>query len=481
MSKKEKIHKAKLDDLNISSSTYDEMKFIDDWLSYMNTNDHEKIQTMSFNEKIYDDDSSFSSVMHFYLGDKTNDYFSDDDAIESISMENNFKQEENESQVESIDLCDMSNLANTKTALSKLEFEEINSDFEENDSVKQKNVINVSHLNSKKSINSNSCLNIADTSKENNSKNKIILSDLKSEESTIMKNSNEKNKKNVFVKNVKLINKQPSQDVKINKTVINSKIVVDKLKESPPKINMNISDIEKTCERNFDLSVSNFAYNRDLDKNKNYFTKRSNNDIPLRRFVIETEEVSVKINETNKLCDLRSKIVVGKLSKRNTKGYFNYNWFTLRETFFNCYNGKFKKIDANNVPLERNGDIIHPDDKNCFLTKKYTIDLLQAKIFLSKKRGKRDIFTCYSESFPAEIDMVDVTNMTILNVQKINSEYKISLRNECGVFDITSNCLNFCLKSNDGYRFYKLENIDEFLKWMIAFKFRLGKIQLRIG
>lgn len=473
---KKKIQKVKLDDVIISSSTYDEMKFIDDWISYIKTNDYDKIPIKSLNEKVYDDDSSFSSVMNFYMDEKPNTYVSDDDGIESISMENNVKQEDNESQIESVDLCDMSNIANAKSALSKLECEDLNSDTEEKTECLNNNNLSHTLFSSRESISSN--IIKKKPSEKSEIRNDTIIPDEKINANVSKKTNTEKN---VILKNVKLVNKQPTKNVNVVKTIIDSKVVIDKYKDSPQNTNLNFSEIEKTCERNFDLSVSTFAYGKNLDKTSNFFMKRSNSDIPLRRFVIETEEVMVKLNETDKLCDLRSKIIAGKLSKRNTKGYFNYNWFTLRETFFNCYNGKSKKIDANNVPLERNGDIIHPDDKNSFLTKKYTIDLLQAKIFLSKKRGKKDIFTCYSEGFPAEIDMVDITNMTILNVQKMNTEYKIFLRNECGVFDITLNCLNFCLKSNDGYRFYKLEKIDEFLKWMIAFKFRLGKIQLRIG
>jgi hypothetical protein len=66
----------KIGDTIINSSTYDEMKFFDDWISYMKANETtlNKVETNCdgshpFSENIVDEHSSFSSVINLCNGE----------------------------------------------------------------------------------------------------------------------------------------------------------------------------------------------------------------------------------------------------------------------------------------------------------------------------------------------------------------------------------------------------------------------------
>lgn len=477
------INELKVEETIINSSTYDEMKFIDDWILYMKESKLD--DSHPFSEHIYDDDSSFSSIMNFYLTDDDKYLSSSEETLENTVCLNssdikndqirNIKLLKNrEDNLEDVDLCHKENLVNSSINLSNI-CEEFNDSSTYDSNIKIEKNLSYSDLNLNNSINEES-----DT-RSYKSKNYSV------ESVSFTRNSSTSSPKINYQERFpeKKISQEKITSYKINTTVINSTIFMNKL--NPQKtIRKAIRQVSFSSSSNEDHLQNNgtmktYDLISEAEKRTIQQNKRSGGDIPLRKFVIETDNIVIHMNDVLKLTDLRNRTIIGKLSKRSTKGYYTENWVTLRENLFSCYNSKFNKITSTTIPNERNGDIENPEDPNTFLTRKYSIDILQSRLYLCKKKGKSGFFTCYSEDIPAETDLVDITNLVIHSIDESSFGYKVSLQKDNYRAEITLNCLNFGIKTNDGYRFFKLNNVGEFLKWIIAFKFRLGQISLNIG
>lgn len=468
----------KLEEAIINSSTYDEMKFIDDWISYMKESKLD--DSHPFTEKMYDEDSSFSSIMKFYLSDDEKYLSSSEETIENtvclnssetkndqirnINLVRNYKDD-----LDDVDLCHKTNLVDSSIDVSNI-YNDFNDLSTSDNSIKNVKLLSQSNLNLNPEI--------LQESKEILGKS-YITKNYSVESVSFPRNCSTSSSK-INYEDKKLVQDKKSS-YKINTTVINSTIFMNKLnlQKTTRQVSSSSSSNEDSLQNNGAMKTYDLiseAKKRTIQQNK-----RSGGDIPLRKFVIETDNIVIPMANVLKLTDLRNRTIIGKLSKRSTKGYYTENWVTLRENLFSCYNSQLNKITSTIIPNERNGDIENPEDPSTFLTRKYSIDLLQSRIYLCKKKGKSGIFTCYSENIPAETDLVDITNLVIYSIDETTFGYKVSLQKDNYRAEIILNCLNFGIKTNDGYRFFRLDNVGEFLKWIIAFKFRLGQISLNIG
>ncbi|KAK6089317.1 hypothetical protein P3W45_001725 [Vairimorpha bombi] len=484
------INDLKVEETIINSSTYDEMKFIDDWILYMKESKLD--DSHPFSEHIYDEDSSFSSIMNFYLTDDDKYLSSSEETIENAIClnsseikniklvkncdDNNIDNLDNNiDNLDDIDLCHKTNLVDSSIDISNI-CEDFNESSTCDSNIKMKT--NLSYNDLDKLIEEE---NDATMRRSYTSKNYSV------ESVSFTRNSSTSSPKINYQERFpeKKVIRDKKSSYKINTTVINSTIFMNKLnpqkaiRNAIRQVSFSSSSNEDSLQNNG--SMKTYDLISEAEKRTIQQNKRSGGDIPLRKFVIETDNVVIPMNDVLKLTDLRNRTIIGKLSKRSTKGYYTENWVTLRENLFSCYNRQVNKITSTNIPNERNGDIENPEDRNTFLTRKYSIDLLQSRLYLCKKKGKSGIFTCYSENIPAETDLVDITNLVIHSIDESAFGYKVSLQKNNYRAEITLNCLNFGIKTNDGYRFFKLDNVGEFLKWIIAFKFRLGQISLNIG
>lgn len=200
-----------------------------------------------------------------------------------------------------------------------------------------------------------------------------------------------------------------------------------------------------------------------------------------RRFVIDKDENYMSIEDAFKLNEFRTKSLMGKIHKKGGNGRYQHNWFTLREGFFTCYGGKRWKVTNQNIPSDRDGDLRDPADASCFFKKKYTLDLLSTTIYLVKPTG---CFGClrWQPSFSVDENLVDITDdMKIVNVTQVRSHFMVSLKKDLVKTEMRMKTLDFALRSQDGLYFYRCSDVNSFLRWIVAFAFRQGRITCNIG
>lgn len=382
--------------------SYDEIKYIDEWISYMKDCNYSK-QTVTSSEQ--DEESSFSSLMNFYLSSENKYLESTDDLKNEIVNHRELKLikcDEMSSDNESIDLCQKGNLVDSDLKLSNSE-EETSRPIE----------------------------------------NSIKIDEIE------------------------------SRPFKVQITRIETPIPIIKPNYKKSLIN-NYYNEEALSNQTFGLISQ--AKNRTIQQNK-----RSESDIPLRKFVIETEESIINIKDILKFSDMKNKIIVGKVKKMSSKGYFTENWISLRESFMSCYNSKSHKKSSTCLMNEKNGDLEHPEDPTCFLTKKYTIDLLSSQVFICKNKKKGGLLSCYSISNPDEDDLVDLSDKIIVDIKKSIKGYIFYLKKDSKILEVPAETLNFQIKTVDGYRFFTIDDLTEYIAWNVIYRFRINQIFLNIG
>lgn len=204
-----------------------------------------------------------------------------------------------------------------------------------------------------------------------------------------------------------------------------------------------------------------------------------NGDMQLRKFVVDQEERYLKIEEVIKLNDLKYRNLMGKIYKKGGNGKYQYNWFTLKKNFFTCYNGKGIKANSDTFPSDRDWDFKDPEDETLFFKRKYTIDLLNAGIYLVKQPV---YMGCIRWGSNPDEDLIDITEDTkIIRITPVKNHFLISLKKNLVKTEIKMSTLDFALKANGETYFYRSEDMDGFLGWMVAFAFRQGRIKCNIG
>lgn len=200
-----------------------------------------------------------------------------------------------------------------------------------------------------------------------------------------------------------------------------------------------------------------------------------------RRFVIDKEEEYLRIEDATGLKDLKNRSLVGKIHKKGGNGRYQHNWFTLRENFLTCYNGRRHRMSEQECLSERDGDLRDPVDATFFFKKKYTLDLTNTKMYLVKQPG---ILSCmpWRQSFDVDDGLIDITDeMKIVRITPTCGHFTVQLQNGAVETNVKTRTLDFALRSHDGIYFYRSKDIDSFLNWMIAFAFRQGRIICDIG
>lgn len=459
----------------LKSSNYDEIQYIDEWIDYMK--DYSQSSSLLLSSE-HDEESSFSSIMNFYLSGEEKYLLSSEDLKCDLSHREEKRElkmvnyEEESEDFESVDLCSKENLVDSnamnncsdeldKLSINSDDFDKLSICSENSDklSICSENTNDLKIIKEESESQNTNCKQLTNLDKQNS----IILEDV---ELINLNKYNEYTSPVRIEKNIK--------PFKVQITRIETPVMITKNKQSKPLLSQYFSEDSSSPNKTFGLISE--AKNRTIQQNK-----RTESGVPLRKFVIETDQSVINIKDILKLNDLKNRTIIGQILKRSSKGYYTENWVSLRETFFTCYNSKPHKKSSSCVMNERNGDIEHPLDSSQFLTRKYSIDLLYSKLYVSKNRGKSSIFSCFSEAIPAEEDLVDITDVVVTNVKESTMGYTLTLKKEDRNAEINLNCLNFALKTNDGYRFFKVKNLTEYLTWNVAYRFRKNQVSLNIG
>lgn len=200
--------------------------------------------------------------------------------------------------------------------------------------------------------------------------------------------------------------------------------------------------------------------------------------MPRQKFVIDQEEVFLKIEEVIKLNDLKHRNLIGKIHKKGRNSRYQSNWFTLRKNFFTCYSRKGWRMVPGAL-LENDGNLKDPEQDMFFLKRKYTLDLLYTKIYLL---NKKKWYGCIRANPWAEEELIDITEDTkIMKIIPMKKYFVVVLKKNLVKTQIRMKELSFMLKSGDATHIYKSKCIDTFLGWIVAFAFRQGRITCNIG
>ncbi|ADM12104.1 uncharacterized protein Eint_081720 [Encephalitozoon intestinalis ATCC 50506] len=291
-------------------------------------------------------------------------------------------------------------------------------------------------------------------------------------------------------------------DIKINKVYVESRIHIRKENGKDIREKRNIikgerereggketivfndyvsSGWESGSESSSDIAAKEKAFKviKEAERRATGKDLLCNADMQLRKFVVDQEERYLRIEKVMKLNDLKYKNLMGKIYKKGKNGKYQYNWFTLKKNFFTCYNGKGTKTTSEDFPYEKEWDFKNPEDEDFFFKRKYTIDLLNAGVYLVKHPV---CIGCVKWGCGTDEDLIDISEDTkIMRITPAKSHFLISLKKNLVKTEIKMTTLDFALKANGETYFYRMKDLDGFLGWLVAFAFRQGKIKCNIG
>ncbi|KAM0674102.1 hypothetical protein GVAV_002622 [Gurleya vavrai] len=246
------------------------------------------------------------------------------------------------------------------------------------------------------------------------------------------------------------------------------------------KMENNFEDLPSADQKQKIQNIKVLAEER-IDNKSSYYNYVAKSPKYIKRFVISNKDKVNYIDDIVAINDLKFNIILGKIYKRGNNELFQNNWFQLQNTTLSCFNGSKQKITEENVPNERNGDIVCPNDKSCFLTKKYSINLKVAQIFLVLCPKERNIIlakmNCRIFNKKKDEEMVNLANRNIKNVVKLGDTYKVYIKNQDDTETIYSiPRLELSIKNNDECYHLRFDNIGRFLKWILAIDLRQQKV-----
>lgn len=216
--------------------------------------------------------------------------------------------------------------------------------------------------------------------------------------------------------------------------------------------------------------------NTKLLEKKKKVTDENNIENKLKKFYLENLPPVALIETSLRLNDLRHSILYGQLYLKEGNNDQKLYWFELKGNIFTCFHDRETKITTFIVPNELNGDVIHPKNKDVFLSKKFNINIYESKVFLVKNKIRwAYFFRCpffTRQDFP---EMIDITDKKIVKYTKQGNTFELEVTTESGPVAVKVPTLEFALENNGNYVFFKVENPDVFLKWLTAISFKQGR------
>ncbi|RVD92892.1 hypothetical protein TUBRATIS_005880 [Tubulinosema ratisbonensis] len=216
--------------------------------------------------------------------------------------------------------------------------------------------------------------------------------------------------------------------------------------------------------------------NAKLLEKKKQVTDENSAENQLKKFYLENLPPIALIDSSLRLNDLRHSILFGKLHIKEGNNERKTYWFELKGNFFTCFHDRETKITTFIVPNELNGDVIHPKNKDVFLSKKFQINIYESKVFIVKNKIKwAYFFRCpffARQDFP---EMIDITDKKVIRYIKKGSVFDLEITTDSGLISVKVPSLEFALENNGNYVFFQVENPDVFLKWLTAFSFKQGR------
>ncbi|EPR78132.1 hypothetical protein SLOPH_2206 [Spraguea lophii 42_110] len=197
-----------------------------------------------------------------------------------------------------------------------------------------------------------------------------------------------------------------------------------------------------------------------------------------KKFIIDSQNTQMNIEDCYKINDLRTSILIGKIEKRGGNNKYQDNYFQLRGNNFICYNGSKLRSSNDRRPIQQNYDLYLEESPEFFYTKKYILNILECRLFLVKNDTLRKniISRMLLVCLRPEDDLIEITH-EIHDIKETCGEFDIYLNSINGITKITLPVLEFALQHNDAIYFYRVKEITNFLKWIIALGVRQGKFR----
>lgn len=194
-----------------------------------------------------------------------------------------------------------------------------------------------------------------------------------------------------------------------------------------------------------------------------------NNDSKIYNIIITN--TIYEIDTCLRISDLRESLLYGKLKNKEFNGKFNEKYFKIEKDYLICFNGIKRSKDHSHSE----DALCIPNSSNLFFDKKYEINLSQIKLYLVINKKIKGVFSgLKSLFFKQKNDFIDLSNSLIKNVVDLDNEYKVIIANNEKEFIFFIPILEFCIKYNEKYYFYRSDNSSSFLRWIFTLLTRSG-------
>lgn len=194
-----------------------------------------------------------------------------------------------------------------------------------------------------------------------------------------------------------------------------------------------------------------------------------------RRFYFDNAEALANIETCLRVNDLKLCTLYGKMCIKEGRGNYRSHWFQLKGSNLTYFDEKKHLVSPFHMPNEVGGDIMHPESNDYFLTRKTTLNIFASRVYLVNNRKKclsflRCRLLCNDE-FP---ELFDITQDRIVNISKVARHYIVTVSTP-DLANLRLHGLEFALENSGSYVFFKHEDPDTFVRWLMAISFRQGR------
>lgn len=161
--------------------------------------------------------------------------------------------------------------------------------------------------------------------------------------------------------------------------------------------------------------------------------------------------------------------LIERMTGTNTK---TENYARLTENMLICYN--HEPCEMKNLKYDDAYFILPTNTSMCYV-ENHRISLHDVRIFLLTGNSlfSRSWLFCYSVINRS--NLYDITDLEIFNVMRLGSDYNISIKTLDGCEMVMVPDLDLVLCKNGKYHWYRMKNIQNYLKWITAIQLRCRK------
>lgn len=199
--------------------------------------------------------------------------------------------------------------------------------------------------------------------------------------------------------------------------------------------------------------------------------KGPDESLPQNRYVIVPTRPIISIDDVIEISDFRERDIYDIIQRRTSTGRFKQCWVQVINGQLLCYRSTPRK----EPPITQQAHKVFTDPSNdqMIYDVKYTIDLGEAKFYLSKGPNSRftQCFCCYSLPLPSS-QLFDISESKIRYVSAREGKYAIDMHKDGSLITVCLPHLDFVLEYQNTFHYMRACSIDVFLKWVLIYHLR---------